>query len=152
MTRKAFSLLFAAMLVISSVSMAGGQEPEEPQVPARARRQDGQAPWRPEDGREPAASYTAAAPIRGSASWYDTFADDVGFSYMYNTVTLDSDLKLTQIEALSWVAQGGGILASASGSDGKLYLGTSGAYLNVYDPGTGSMTGLGAPVPDECFG
>ena len=152
MTRKAFSLLFAAILVVSLVSMVGAQEPEEPQAPARARHQHERAPRLPEDGREPAAGRATAAPIRGSASWYDTFDNDVGFSYMYNSVALDSDLKLTQIEALSWADQGGDILASAAGSNGKIYVGTSGAYLNVYNPGTGTMTGLGAPVPDECFG
>jgi hypothetical protein len=94
----------------------------------------------------------SVGPMMAATKWSDTFGDDIGLTSTYNTVAVDGEVVLSQIENLGSVSQGGSILALAVGGDGRIYLGTSGAYLNVYNPATGTMTGLGAPVPDECFG
>lgn len=87
-----------------------------------------------------------------STSWSDSFEDDTGLTWMENAVTLDGDVSLSQIAALGVVEEGGDVLAITEAASGKIYLGTEGAYLNVYDPVAGTITSLGAPVPEECFG
>jgi hypothetical protein len=90
-------------------------------------------------------------PVNGFAKWSDTFSDSYGLSQLYHAAVGDSGVKLSQIQPLGSVPMGGEILAMTQGGDGRIYLATSGAYLNAYDPATGSMSFICAPVPTECF-
>jgi hypothetical protein len=87
-----------------------------------------------------------------STSWSDSFKDDTGMTWMENAAVLDGDVRLSQIAGLGLAEEGGDILAMTEASDGRVFLGTDGAYLDVYDPGSGAIASLGAPVPEECFG
>jgi hypothetical protein len=87
-----------------------------------------------------------------STSWSDSFKDDTGLTWMESAAVLDGDVRLSQIAALGYAEEGGDILAMTEASNGRVFLGTDGAYLNAYDPGSGTIASLGAPVPEECFG
>ena len=146
MKRKIFYLLTGAILILSLVSMADAQQP------------DG-AFSSPGMGHEdlPRAQVLASTgvtggPTRTDTSWSDTFGDDDGLAWMENTAVVNGDVVLSQIEPLKLVPDQEEIMALTEGPDGKIYLGTSSAHLRVYDPATGNMTDLGAPVPDECSG
>lgn len=85
-------------------------------------------------------------------SWSDSFKDDAGVVWMENASVREGGIGLSEISALGFPEEGGAVLAMTEASNGRIYLGTDGAYLNVYDPGAGTIVSLGAPVPDECFG
>jgi hypothetical protein len=109
---------------------------------------------RPGDRRAhpgPSAPQPPTGPVNGPAVWSDTFGDSFGLNQVYHATVGDGAVRLGLITPLGGVPTGGEILAMAQGSDGKLYLGTAGAHLNVYDPLTDVMSYLGAPVPTECF-
>ncbi|MBN1956369.1 MAG: hypothetical protein JW900_15165 [Anaerolineae bacterium] len=95
---------------------------------------------------------TNGGPSLTPNSWSDTFADDLGLSWMDRSGVMDGQVVLSQLRGLGESVEGGDVLALTVGPDGKVYLGTDGAYLNVYDPATGVVSSLGAPVPGECFG
>jgi hypothetical protein len=84
-----------------------------------------------------------------ATSWSDTFADEFGFHSMNETVVISGDVVLTQIEALAHPSHC--ILSIVAQADGKVYAGGCGPSLHVYDPDTGIMSDLGAPVPGEPY-
>ncbi len=112
----------------------------------------GKRPLALRDGHFPPQLPRIRVPAVLSTSWSDSFEDDAGLTWMENAVVIDDDVRLSQIAALGVVEEGGDILAITEAASGKIYLGTAGAYLNVYDPVAGTITSLGAPVPEECFG
>jgi hypothetical protein len=91
---------------------------------------------------------------RGSAvdarRWDVGFDDDAGLVWAEGSVVLDGRLELSRARALGPAVEGDGFTSIALSPDGRLFLGTHGAILNVYDPATGSFTSLGKPVPGEC--
>jgi hypothetical protein len=91
-------------------------------------------------------------PFVTSTTWSDAFHNDMGFTWMDAVAVVSEDVVLSQILPLGSASRGEDVWALTAGSDGKIYLGTSGAFLSVYDPASGSIAGLGAPVPDECQG
>jgi hypothetical protein len=96
--------------------------------------------------------YRIAAPTPSlpatPGEWHDPMDDTFGMSAVNGTTTLGGEIVLTQLvkRADIWSA----VSAMVEGGDGKVYLGTSGARLKVYDPATGSVEDKGAPVPGEC--
>ena len=146
MVRKLAGVLVGILLVIALAPSTGAQR---------------NRPYRPDPDGWPGEAQSAArlrlerAPAGATTSltsWSDSFQDDSGLTWMENATVLGDDVRLSQITALGAVEEGGDILAMTETANGKIYLGTDGAYLNVYDAGSGTMTSLGAPVPEECFG
>jgi hypothetical protein len=96
--------------------------------------------------------YRIAAPTPSlpatPGEWHDPMDDTFGMSAVNGTTTLGGEIVLTQLvkRADIWSA----VSAMVEGGDGKVYLGTSGARLKVYDLATGSVEDKGAPVPGEC--
>ncbi len=164
MTRKIPNLLAGLVLALCLAPITGAQERQEPLYPRGYGYEEVDPRLNPlpghradiarvyPEGRPIAPVDGAVGPTTTSTRWSDTFEDDSGFTWMDSAAVIDGDVVLSQIAALGYAAQGGSVLAMTVSSNGKVYLGTSGAYLNVYDPSTGTMTSLGAPVPDECFG
>lgn len=95
--------------------------------------------------RSPAPSPSVLA---APGEWHDAMDDTFGMSTMSDTTTVRGEITLTQLvkNADIWSA----VSAMVEGGDGKVYLGTSGARLKVYDPATGTVEDKGAPVPGEC--
>ncbi len=151
MTQRILYVLVGAIVVFSLATGAGAQEPGAGQDGPEWRHQDHHRALSPESARLPVPEGQEGGPATTDTGWSDTFGDDIGFTSMSNTATVAGDVVLTQIEALGYAAQGGNILSMTVGPSGKVYLGTSGAYLNVYDPVTRQITYICAPVPDECF-
>lgn len=139
-------LFLVAILLLVLTTWAVAQDPAGPPPEARQPR----GILAPSEPRAPRG--TIHGPVNTDTSWMDTFEDEVGLTSMLDTALLDGDVRLSRIQALGHAPEGGAILAMTEASSGKIYLGTSGAYLNVYDPVAGTLTSLGAPVPDECFG
>ncbi len=90
-------------------------------------------------------------PVLAPYRWSDTLTDETGLSWLENSLQRNGEVTLSNRSGLGDAVQGGEILALTIGPDGRVYMGTDGAYLNVYDPVTGIIEGLGAPVPSECF-
>lgn len=103
-------------------------------------------------GERPVPGKTLGRPVGIAGAWVDPMMEDDGFTWMHRVKLLGGDLSLSQMAALGSAPQGGSILAMTGGPDGKIYLGTDGAFLSVFDPTTGGFADLGMPVPDECFG
>jgi hypothetical protein len=82
--------------------------------------------------------------------WSDSFDDDGGLAWLENTAVVNGNLELSQVEPLALVPSQEEVLTITGGPGGKIYLGTSGARLRVYDPATKNLDDLGEPVPDEC--
>ena len=164
MTRRNLNLVVGAILALCLAPITGAQESQDsphPHVdgveevdprlcPVPMQRED--VPERTPKERLSSSVSGPDGPTTTSTRWSDSFEDDIGLTWMERAVAIDGEVVLSQTTALGYAVEGGSVLAMAVGSNGKIYLGTSGAYLNVYDPSTGSMTSLGAPVPDECFG
>jgi hypothetical protein len=140
--RTLLKLLVGMLFVLSPISANAQQGHPPPRLPE---------PHMSADGPSPALRLPKEGARTDSTHWSDTLDGDWGLSAAHSTVAVGGDLILTQIVPLPYPEEGGAILAAVSAPNGKIYLGTSGAYLNVYDPATGIMTSLGAPVPDECF-
>ena len=143
--RKTVSLLGGFVLVLLTLPMVRAQEGYPQPVSLDIEQQ-----CRPEaEGTE--LNWPSGVAGTESLNWSDSFDGDCGFSGMDQTVAVNGEVTLTQIVPLPKPAAGSNVLAMAEGLDGRIYLGTSGAYLNVYHPVTGSMTSLGVPVPDEVY-
>lgn len=85
-----------------------------------------------------------------SRRWDVSFEDDADLVWSQGSVVLDGRLQLSRVRGLGPALEGDGFTSIAPSPDGRLYLGTHGAILNVYDPATDSFASLGKPVPDEC--
>jgi hypothetical protein len=82
--------------------------------------------------------------------WDVSFEDDAELVWADGSVVVDGRLRLSHVRALGPAVEGDGFTSIALSPEGRVFLGTHGAILNVYEPATGSMTSLGKPVPDEC--
>jgi hypothetical protein len=82
--------------------------------------------------------------------WVSNLDADSDLVWAEGSVVVDGRLQLSQVRALGPAVEGGGLTSVAASPDGRLYLGTHGAILNVYDPATGIIENLGKPVPSEC--
>jgi hypothetical protein len=132
MFRKNLTLLIAICLLIGSAGFATAQAP---------RFQEGQD----------TSALQAEGPITSTASWKDTFEDDFGLASALNSTTTGGDLLLSQVVPVGFTTSKSDILAMTEIADGRVYLGTSGASLDVYNPATRKFTYLGYPVPSECY-
>lgn len=140
MTRRITYFLAGIILLISVVSVVGAQECPPSSESVRPESLIG-APALGLIGLMGSATMDAS-------SWGDTFADESGFIAMDRTAAISGDVVLTQIEPMAYHGSVC-ILSLVVGPDGKTYVGGCGSSLYAYDPGTRSMTNLGAPVPEE---
>jgi hypothetical protein len=88
--------------------------------------------------------------VQGARRWEVPFEDDEDLEWAAGAVVVDGRLELSRVRALGPSVEGGGFTAVAPSPDGRLFLGTHGAILNVYDPAAGTFISLGKPVPSEC--